>query len=118
MSEEFMQKHKEYSLYLDYPPFSTSKKKSESYKQDVQQEISRILSLSDDEKEDARMFSTVTAKWADDIDEARLYQKRYGDNKEEAQKVVYKMEDRIEAIRNHTDEDALLNFGFAFLDED
>jgi hypothetical protein len=37
--------------------------------------------------------------------------------KEEAQKVVYKMENRIEAIQNNTDEDALLNFGFAFLDD-
>lgn len=118
---EFMQKHKEYSLYLDYPPFSTSQKKSEAYTQDLQQEISRIFSLSDEEKEDARMFSTVAAKWADDLDEARLYQKRYGDDykgKEEAQKVVYKMEGRIDAIRNNTDKDALLNFGFAFLDED
>jgi hypothetical protein len=120
MSDEFMEKHREYSLYMDYPPFSTSMKKTEEYREDCKKEIKRIFSLSDEEKEDARMFSTVAAKWADDLDEARLYQKRYGDSlkgKEEAQKVVYKMENRIEAIRNNTDEDALLNFGFAFLDD-
>ena len=113
-----MRKEKEFALYLDYPPFSTSRKKTEEYMKDCQAEIQRIFSLS--EEQDARMFSTVAAKWADDLDEARLYQKRYGDSikgKEEAQKVVYKMENRIEAIQNNTDEDALLNFGFAFLDD-
>ena len=118
MSDEFKEKHKEYSLYLDYPPFSTSRKKTEEYTEDCKKEISRIFSLSDEEKEDARMFSTVAAKWADDLDEARLYQKRYGDSmkgKEEAQKVVYEMEGRIEAIKNHTDEDVYTPYGRAHL---
>ena len=118
MSTEFMRKEKEFALYLDYPPFSTSRKKTEEYMKDCQAEIQRIFSLS--EEQDARMFSTVAAKWADEINEARQYQKRYGDaikGKEAAQKEAYKIAVRIEAIKNHTDEDVLLNFGFAFLDD-
>lgn len=118
MSTELMKKEKEFALYLDYPPFSTSRKKTEEYMKDCQAEIQRIFSLS--EEQDARMFSTVAAKWADEINEARRYQKRYGDGikgKEAAQKEAYKIAGRIEAIKNHTDEDVLLNFGFAFLDD-
>ena len=95
-NEEFKQKHKEYSLILNYPPFTTSIKKRESYEKDVQGEINRIMTLAqaDDEKAYDRMFSTLEAKWADDLEEARLYQKRYPSNPEEAQKVVLKMEGR------------------------
>jgi hypothetical protein len=96
MSDEFMEKHKEYSLILDWPPFTTSIKKRDSYMEDAQKEVSRIndLVVSGDEKAYDRMFSTLEAKWADDLEEARLYQKRYPNNPEEAQKVVLKMEGR------------------------
>jgi len=96
MSDEFMEKHKEYSLILNYPPFTTSIKKRDSYMEDAQKESSRIMNLAQagDEKAYDRMFSTLEAKWADDIEEARLYQKRYPDNPEEARMVVLKMEGR------------------------
>jgi hypothetical protein len=94
--EEFMQKHKDYSLILDWPPFTTSLKKRKEFKADVQKETGRILALANAKDENAydRMFSTIDAKWADDLDEARLYQKRYADNPEEAQKAVLKLEGR------------------------
>jgi hypothetical protein len=92
--EEFMSKHKEYSLILDWPPFTTSLKKRKEYKQDVQKETERILSASGEEGGMERMYSTLEAKWADDLEEARLYQKRYADKPEEAQKAVLKMEGR------------------------
>jgi len=96
MEEDFVQKHKEYSLILDYPPFSTSLKKREEYQGDIRSEDARIISLiqNNDEKAYERMYSTLEAKWADDLEEARLYQKRYPKNPEEAQKVVLKMEGR------------------------
>lgn len=96
MEQDFVQKHKEYSLILSYPPFSTSLKKRQEYQKDVQEEGGRIIALAqaDDEKAYDRMFSTLEAKWADDLEEARLYQKRYPDNPAEAQKVVFKMEGR------------------------
>lgn len=96
MEEDFLQKHKEYSLILNYPPFSTSLKKREEYSGDIASEDQRIIALAQagDEKAYDRMFSTLEAKWADDLEEARLYQKRYPDNPAEAQKVVLKMEGR------------------------
>ncbi len=91
-----MQQMKDFSLILDWPPFTTSLKKREEFKEDVQKETKRILSLANAKEENAydRMYSTVNAKWADDLDEARLYQKRYADNPEEAQKAVLKLEGR------------------------
>lgn len=75
-------KHKEYSLYLDYPPFTISRKKRDEYMDDVLKEENRILSKVRNHDTDAyeRMFSTIDVKWEDDIEEARLYQKRYGMN--------------------------------------
>lgn len=96
MEEDFKEKHKEYSLILNYPPFTTSIKKRNSYMQDAQEEERRIIAMmqAGDESAFERMFSTVEAKWADDLEEARLYQKRYPNNPEEAQKAVLKMEGR------------------------
>lgn len=53
MSTELMKKEKEFALYLDYPPFTTSRKKTEGYMKDCQAEIQRIFSLSDEQ--DARI---------------------------------------------------------------
>ena len=91
-----MQQMKDFSLILDWPPFTTSLKKREEFKGDLQNETKRILALANAKEENAyeRMYSTVNAKWADDLDEARLYQKRYADNPEEAQKAVLKLEGR------------------------
>lgn len=94
--EDFVEQHREYSLILDYPPFSTSLKKRKEYQSDMKTEDERIISLvqAGDEKAYERMFSTLEAKWADDLEEARLYQKRYPNNPEDAQKAVLKMEGR------------------------
>lgn len=94
--QEFVKKHGEYSKMLMYPPFTTSLKKREDYMADLQKESNRIATLisQDDESALERMYSTLEAKWADDLDEARLYQKRYPDNPKDAQQAVLKMEGR------------------------
>lgn len=76
----WQKKHEEYSLYIDFPPFTISRKKRDEYMDDVLKEEGRILSKMRSGDEDAfeRMFSTVDVKWEDDLEEARLYQKRYG----------------------------------------
>jgi|688.fasta_scaffold798695_2 hypothetical protein len=73
-------KHEEYSSYMDFPPFTISRKKRDGFMDDVLKEEQRIISKMRSGDEDAfeRMFSTVNVKWEDDIEEARLYQKRYG----------------------------------------
>jgi hypothetical protein len=78
----WQKKHEEYSLYIDFPPFTISRKKRDGYMDDVLKEEGRILSKMRAGDEDAfeRMFSTIDVKWEDDLDEARLYQKRYGNN--------------------------------------
>jgi hypothetical protein len=87
MSEdEFVEKHREYSVYADWPPFSISSKKRNDYLEDVVKEDRRIVSKINAKDEDAfeRMYSTVEVKWSDDLEEARLYQKRYGKEKIDA----------------------------------
>lgn len=81
---QFLEKHKEYSIYADWPPFSTSYKKRSQYLEDVDSEIKRIASKINSSDDDAyeRMFSTLEVKWQDDLDEARLYQKRYGSDRD------------------------------------
>ncbi len=73
--EEFVKKHREYSIYADWPPFSISFKKRTAYLDDVVAEDRRIGSKIKAKDEDAyeRMFSTVEVKWSDDLEEARLY---------------------------------------------
>lgn len=81
MMQEFLTKHKEYSIIASYPPFSISLKKKRSYLDDLQSEENRILSkyrAGDDDAFD-RMFSTLDVKWQDDLEEAKLYQKRYNE---------------------------------------
>lgn len=92
--EEFIQKHKEYSLLLDWPPFSTSHKKSDGYRDDVIAEDKRIMAAAEAGEDDAyeRMYSTLEAKWADDLEEARLYQKRYPNSRNEAKQAALKAE--------------------------
>lgn len=78
--DSWKKKHEEYSFYNDFPPFTISRKKRDEYMEDVLKEENRILSKMRSNDEDAfeRMFSTIDVKWEDDLDEARLYQKRYG----------------------------------------
>lgn len=92
-TESFVDKHREYSILGKYPPFSISMKKRESYYADVIEEGNRIQSKEKAGDEDAleRMFSTLEVKWNDDLEEARLYQKRYGDDMVAAQKAAIKL---------------------------
>ena len=78
--KNWMDTDEKYSIYINYPPFTISSQKREEYKADIVQEEGRIGSKMNAGDEDAfdRMFSTVEVKWKDDLDEARLYQKRYG----------------------------------------
>jgi hypothetical protein len=71
--------HIEFSVIAQYPPFSISLKKQRPYLEDLNKEEARIVSEWKEGNPDAfrRMFSTLEAKWQDDIDEARLYQKRF-----------------------------------------
>lgn len=95
MNEEtFNKKHREYSIYGNWPPFSISTKKRSEYLEDVANEDRRIVSKINTKDEDAfeRMYSTVEVKWSDDLEEARLYQKRYGDGKIDAFLAALKIE--------------------------
>lgn len=73
-------KHEEYGMHLEFPPFTISRKKRDEYMDDMLKEEGRIMSKMRSGDEDAfdRMFSTIDVKWEDDMEESRLYQKRYG----------------------------------------
>lgn len=92
--ETFDEKHREYSIYGNWPPFSISSKKRNEYLDDVAEEDRRIGSKIKAGDEDAynRMYSTLEVKWKDDLEEARLYQKRYGSDKIEAFLAALKIE--------------------------
>jgi hypothetical protein len=92
--ENFIEKHKEYSIYGNWPPFSISSKKRNEYLEDVANEDKRIVSKINADDEDAfeRMYSTLEVKWQDDLEEARLYQKRYGEEKIDAFLAALKIE--------------------------
>jgi hypothetical protein len=92
--ENFIEKHKEYSIYGNWPPFSISSKKRNEYLEDVANEDKRIVSKINADDEDAfeRMYSTIEVKWQDDLEEARLYQKRYGEEKIDAFLAALKIE--------------------------
>ena len=86
--DTFHKKHAEYSKLLKYPPFTISLKKSGAFRGDLLKEQDRVFGEVDSGNEDgwARAFSTAEVKWDDDIEEARLYQKRYGEDKKKKEK--------------------------------
>jgi hypothetical protein len=92
--EEFAKKHREYSIYANWPPFSISSKKRNEYLEDVANEDRRIVAKINADDADAfdRMYSTLEVKWQDDLEEARLYQKRYGEEKIDAFLAALKIE--------------------------
>lgn len=85
--EEFTSKHKELSILLDYPPYSINRSKYEELAKAIIEEGRRVMA----EKSGARAFSTLEVKFQDDLEEARLYKKRYNDKKE-AQKKAMELE--------------------------
>lgn len=91
---DFYEKHREYSILSSYPPFSISLKKRDQYREELTEEDLRIASKvkAGDSDAEERMYSTLEVKWSDDLEEARLYQKRYGNDIREAQKVAIERE--------------------------
>jgi hypothetical protein len=96
--DTFHKKHAEYSKLLKYPPFTISLKKSGAFRGDLLKEQDRVFGEVDSGNEDgwARAFSTAEVKWDDDIEEARLYQKRYGEDIGEARKAAMKLNNLTE----------------------
>jgi len=75
--------HKELSLLVDYPPFSIDSKQANNFVED--------FTLGIDEDEDDP-FAEVMQKWADQIEEARMYQKRYPGDPEAATQAAAKIQ--------------------------
>jgi hypothetical protein len=72
--QKSVDKHKELGALLDYPPFSINRSKRREFSNDMLQEGIRIHRTGEID----RPYSTMEVRWKDDIDEAILYQKRYG----------------------------------------
>jgi|TARA_B100000315_G_C14432917_1_gene520989 hypothetical protein len=75
--------HQELSLLVDYPPFSINPKEQNNFVED--------FTLGIDEDEDDP-FAEVMQKWADEIAEARMYQKRYPGDSEAATQAAAKIQ--------------------------
>jgi len=75
--------HKELSLLVDYPPFSINPKEQNNFVED--------FTLGIDEDEDDP-FAEVMQKWAEQIAEARMYQKRYPSDSEAATQAAAKIQ--------------------------
>ena len=80
---ELVETHKELSLLVDYPPFSINPKEQNNFVED--------FTLGIDEDEDDP-FAEVMQKWADEIAEARMYQKRYPGDSEAATQAAAKIQ--------------------------
>jgi len=80
---ELVETHKELSLLVDYPPFSIDLKQQNNFIEDFTLGI-------DDEEDDP--FAEVMQKWADQIEEARMYQKRYPNDPEAATQAAAKIQ--------------------------
>ena len=75
--------HQELSLLVNYPPFSINPKEQNNFVED--------FTLGIDEDEDDP-FAEVMQKWADEIAEARMYQKRYPGDSEAATQAAAKIQ--------------------------
>ena len=75
--------HQELSLLVDYPPFSINPKEQNNFVED--------FTLGIDEDDDDP-FAEVMQKWADEIAEARMYQKRYPGDSEAATQAAAKIQ--------------------------
>lgn len=75
--------HRELSLLGDYPPFSLLDQ--EQY----DKWVGDVTGINDEEDDP---FAEVMQKWADEIAEARMYQKRYLDDPEAATQAAAKIQ--------------------------
>lgn len=80
---ELAETHKELSLLVDYPPFSINPKEQNNFVEDF------TLGLDEDEDDP---FAEVMQKWAEEIEEARMYQKRYPNDSEAATQAAAKIQ--------------------------
>ena len=94
----FVEKHKELSALLDYPPFSINRNKRRDFSDAMLEEGTRIARTGEID----RPFSTLEVKWKDDIDEAMLYKKRYNSPKEAQNAAI-----EINKMDRYEDEDEL-----------
>lgn len=104
---EYLSKYQSLGMLRKFPPFSTDLDMTERYVDDlhaatraVSDKINNDLESDDPADEGsvefAKMFEgafeSVERKWADDLDIARLYSKRYGDDYLTAQEEALTME--------------------------
>jgi hypothetical protein len=104
---EYLSKYQALGMLRKFPPFSTDLDMTERYVDDlhaatraVSDKINADLESDDPADEGsvefAKMFEgafeSVEQKWADDLDIARLYSKRYGDDYLTAQEEALNME--------------------------
>ena len=104
---EYLSKYQSLGMLRKFPPFSTDLDMTERYVDDlhaatraVSDKINTDLESDDPADEGsvefAKMFEgafeSVERKWADDLDIARLYSKRYGDDYLTAQEEALTME--------------------------
>lgn len=104
---EYLSKYQSLGMLRKFPPFSTDLDMTERYVDDlhaatraVSDKINTDLESDDPADEGSVEFATmfegafesVERKWADDLDIARLYSKRYGDDYLTAQEEALSME--------------------------
>lgn len=86
-NKRWLEVHTEMSHLMDFPPFSTREDKGDSkFRDDVlayefkwNKEWTKAVAEDDTEEIESRTpYGDIIKKWSDDIDEARLYMKRYG----------------------------------------
>ena len=85
----FMQQHSHLSQLMMYPPFTTSIDKTQEFEDALSDAYSVIakklskLSVGAEQGRDeafANSYKSVVSKYIDDIEEAELYRKRYGED--------------------------------------
>lgn len=87
----FHEKHKELSVLLDYPPFTINRKKRKDFQEGIISAETEMRRTNNYE----RPFSTLEVRLDDDLEEARLYQKRYG-NPYDAQQAAMKLNNIVQ----------------------
>ena len=80
---ELVKIHTELSSLLEFPPFSIDQKQRQMFTHE-------FIHAIDDQEDDP--YAGVMKKWAEQIEEARMYQKRYGDDAEAATRAAAKIQ--------------------------
>jgi hypothetical protein len=85
MRQAFIEDHKKFSLVADFPPFSINKEMRDAFLAEI-----RKAGSADPLEGDA--YASVKEDYAEQVDEAEMYQKRYGTEVFEAQKAAAELE--------------------------